>query len=171
MQEANNKNKIRNYVIVLAVAIVAIISILTFSLMNNGKIQNSSTTQTSSIIQSSTIQNSNITQGSNIIVPGPFPSTNCPAHFYQSYSNVTNFSGFDRYNLSGVMDYVIKPGNSGTITYTVYIGSNLNNPNDSTKTNITNWVQISHTVESNMTSNTHNGLNASLTTKRRNIFI
>lgn len=100
---------------------------------------------------------SNLTE----VIPGPFPSSSCPARFYQVYSTMLNATGFSIYNVSGMVDYVIKPGDNGTLIYNVHIGPDLNNMSSNGDT-ITNWVQFSHATDSNLTSTTHSGINISM---------
>lgn len=96
------------------------------------------------------------------IMPGPSPKYGCPAIFYSSNSTITSHSGFSLSNVSGLSDYVISQGRTGTIEYTVDTGKTLNPGINVTGMNVTNWVTFSHTNDTDQISNSHAGINVSI---------
>lgn len=143
MKEYLAKNKARNYLIILAVALVAAAFVLTAPHSNNKS-------------QSTTILTS------NEITPGAFPVASCPVHFYQSNSVIENVSGFSTHDFSNAIDYVLTPGSNGKISYKVHIGASQGNSNMSAH-NITNWAQFSSTTSQGTEQDTHQGINVSIT--------
>ena len=145
------------YILLAVVIIIGAVLALSFTIYNR-KPQSQNTTQTTTEMAVS-----NLTE----VMPGPFPNTNCPARFYNESSTVVNTAGFSVYNLSSVKDYLIAPGNNGSILYNVKIGTDLNNPTQKAEANITNWAEFYHIVQEhqnntiNTTFNNHPGINVS----------
>lgn len=100
------------------------------------------------------------------IFPGTLNSAACPVFIVPMYGSITNASGFGIYNISNAFnntstDYVLAPGNEGTITYEIYRGSPISGFNQtlvniSAEENLTNDAELYHgenfTVEQNVTS-------------------
>lgn len=59
------------------------------------------------------------------VIPGPRPTSTCPGAVHVP-SHVVNSTGFHAYNFSGSDDYVISPGQKGTLTYRIDASGQLN---------------------------------------------
>lgn len=105
-------------------------------------------------------QNTSISGNSTEIAPGAFSAPACPIPIYKIYNRITGTTGLRVFNLSGIIDYVINPGNSGEIRYVVYVG-NSTVLNQSTTINATNIVSLYHASSDNQTLNTSYGISMS----------
>lgn len=110
----------------------------------------------------STSASTSINASSNAIIPGPYPQGSCPAPVYLIYGSIVGHQGFERYNVSGLADYVMPASSNGTISYTVHIGANPFGTNSSTENRFSNWAELSHLSVSNAVLNTHPGINVSI---------
>lgn len=59
------------------------------------------------------------------ITPGPFPALPCALPLFGINSNITNITGLTVKNQSGLPTYVIEPGATGTINYTLSLSAKL----------------------------------------------
>lgn len=75
-----------------------------------------------------------------LVTPSQFSSPACALPLLLGHTQFANYSGFSVYNVSGLEDYVIAPGNNGTIFYSIalkwstsYTNSTYNSKNISSR--------------------------------------
>lgn len=101
------------------------------------------------VTYANSFQNSSLEE----ITPGSHPSVSCPASSDVPLSGlILNASEFKIYNLSGISDYIISPGNQGDITYQINRGNAHTNMQNHTiqmtkEVHITNDVVFYHEEE------------------------
>lgn len=100
-----------------------------------------------STVNVTTTVSSEYTQNSNKAIIS-FPTPGCILTVTQSYSRIVNTIGLSLFNVSMGSDYVIQPGNTGKISYTIYLANSSFAPpqNQSAKLNITNMAQLFNTT-------------------------
>ena len=108
---------------------------------------------------------SQISLNSNEIVPGTFPVSSCVVPIYNIHSNMVGTTGLSTFNVSGVTDYLINPGNNGSINYTVYVSNSIVPSNaavvNAADINASNIVHLYHLSSNNQTVGTTYDINIS----------
>ncbi|MDE2588608.1 MAG: hypothetical protein KGL95_02935 [Patescibacteria group bacterium] len=102
--------------------------------------------QTDAIPQSHNLLN-NCTRQVQTYDPGPLGGFMCPIMFFQTYTKVNIYSGFDDVCLDsryGADNYVLKPGHDGSITYTIYPDLPFSYAIQFPHVNMTNDARFSH---------------------------
>lgn len=147
----------KSLILILTILIVGVILSLSYPylLPHQSKAASSHNTEESN----NTTINSKYTQTfSQILIPPP--TVGCIPPYYQINSNITNITGLTIYNFSGLSDFVIAPGNTGTISYIINIGGGPNiaaqSDNESLNSNIINLAQLYNATS--MTNQTSNGV-------------
>ncbi|MDE1765850.1 MAG: hypothetical protein KGI27_06195 [Thaumarchaeota archaeon] len=84
--------------------------------------------------------------------PGPMSGFLCPIIFFHTYTKMGNNSGFEdvcfdkRYEAD---NYLLRAGENGSITYTIYPDLSLSDAIKFPHTNMTNYASFSHYMTSN----------------------